>query len=115
MFRISLRTLLTLFFVPSIALAWSAYSWRWIQLRRELIVTTPIRVFPHTRDECPAAPGGLWLFGERGAKELWSANATPEQVALAAKLYPEAELVQFAGDDPKAELQEWFKDMKPYD
>lgn len=111
--RFGLRALFVVMVMASATFSWWAHAARWVHARRQLLIEAPVRIFPHERSECPWAPGGLWILGERGVKDLWMMNPSDDVVTQAARLYPEAAPVIFRGGGTS--LPEWFKDMRPYD
>ena len=89
--RFRLRTLLVLVFVASWPLAWVAYSLNWIRERREAHAVGAVEQdnIVTWRDP-PAAPYGLWLFGERALEYLRWWPGTRFSLEDAERLFPES-------------------------
>src|SRR4051794_24946576 len=88
-YQYSLRTMFVFTLVVSIPMAWVGYSLNWIRQRHRVLVDIAI-------EECdgpgPAAPGGLWLFGEKGMQRFWLRPESRIIVEEAVQLFPEAEI-----------------------
>ena len=89
--RFSLRTL---FVVLTVFCIWLGYSLNWIKERRELIG------YPYPSNDTagpgaiePAAPGLLWMLGERGVAVLLINAEDKEYELRARRLFPEAHIV----------------------
>ncbi len=92
--RYGLRTLLILLAVTSVLLAWIGHSLRWIEQRNDWR-DNPAHVgfacmseYPGS-DEPPTAPGGLWVFGEKGVGTIW---CLPAQLESVRRIFPEADI-----------------------
>ena len=98
-FRYSLRSLLIAITIVGLALGWVTRSNRWIQQRHALLTLDDFYgnqsvppLFKHV------APGGLWLFGERGQHTIRIATESPLsqadriKVHEARRLFPESTL-----------------------
>jgi hypothetical protein len=86
-FRFGLRTMLVAVVALSIPLAWVGYSLNWIRQRHEALAAR--RVYDFSDSAATTAPGGLWLFGERGVIGIL---CSPEDAELARRLFPEASI-----------------------
>lgn len=92
-FQFRLRMLLIAVAALAVPMAWGGYSLDWIRQRRA--VCEDGRVAVTTCDFAPRAPGGLWLFGERGASDVLYKPDFPNAEQLQ-RLYPEAKLTKSA-------------------
>jgi hypothetical protein len=96
-YQFSLRTMLILVFVVSIPLAWVGYSLNWIRQRQEWLekhdgradgnIVLRTHWWHDEQSEPPPAPGGLWLFGEKG---IWEIHPSSDHADLTKQLFPEA-------------------------
>jgi hypothetical protein len=84
-YQFSLRTMFVLVFVVSVPLAWVGYSLSWIRQRHEALDTR--QVYDFSDSAATTAPGGLWLFGERGVITIFCST---ENAEFARRLFPEA-------------------------
>src|SRR4051812_34791406 len=91
MFRFRLRTLLMIVALLAMPMAWVGYSLRWIRERREggglHPESTVIPIFPRAAPESTPAPGGLWIFGERGRYFVFARRGDKNRMA---RLFPES-------------------------
>lgn len=102
-YQFSLRTMFVLVTLACVVLAWVGYSLNWIRERRAILRTNAMDVsdwigilIPNGRPvERPRAPGGLWLFGEKGVTEIQSGASSVEHVR---RLFPEAVVVPLLSD-----------------
>src|SRR5262245_48830328 len=92
-FRFGLRTLFVVTAVVCVSVAWVVNSLKWIRERNvmrgkaDAAVGYPCRVRVKSP---PRAPGGLWLLGEAGTRELWVRDIDAER---ATRLFPEAAII----------------------
>ena len=111
--RFGLRTL---FVLVTIVACWLGYSMNWIHQRREALASGTMQVsgpdvalfFP------PRAPGGLWLFGEKGEYEIIVPSNDEGDGQRAIRLFPEAR-VCFLIDGWIVQYQPGSKPVKPMD
>jgi hypothetical protein len=89
-FRFSLKTVLVVMTLASIALAWARFSLDWIHERQ----TAEFADFGGDQfvdaSKLPRAPGGLWLFGEKGRGQVVCRNAS--DLERYSRLFPEAKV-----------------------
>jgi hypothetical protein len=84
-YQFSLRTMFVLVFVVSAPLAWVGCSLSWIRQRHEALDAR--QVYDSSGSAATTAPGGLWLFGDRGVITIF---CSAENAELARRLFPEA-------------------------
>src|SRR5688572_20778819 len=87
--RFGLRTM---FLLVTVFCVWLGYQLNWIRQRHAALGEGALVV----RNTCrpPArAPGGLWLFGERGVKSIAVESGSDSEVDRACALFPEAQVV----------------------
>ena len=88
-FRFRLRTLLVLTFAISFPLSWAGYSLAWIRERQAAAKLPGVGV--RRQGFLPkAAPAGLWLFGESGARYVSVYSCAPISIDRIKQLFPEA-------------------------
>ena len=90
--KFSLRTLFVLIALISIPLGWMACQLNWIRKRHDFLDSTRFdntEAYVSQRPR-PSAPGGLWLFGEKGVGFVCLEN--PAYKSEAKQLFPEAEI-----------------------
>ena len=95
-FQFRLRTLLIAVAVLAVPMAWVGYSLNWIRQRHAILDRQPPRVWSSSWGLLPTtanAPGGLWLFGERGEPVLFWEPGSREDVTQMEQLFPEAHVV----------------------
>ena len=101
--KFSLRTLLVLVTVLCVPLCWLGYQLNWIRQRREALATSWVIDFGGSASV--PAPRLLWMFGERGRKNLvvmpahglggdWTL-ADDVELKRAQELFPEASVSDF--------------------
>jgi hypothetical protein len=88
-----LRTLFAVAIPVCAALAWSAHSLNWIKQRRAILERDNIWEVSDQGTSLPSAPGGLWIFGERGIQELWMHGYDHETIQVARTAFPEADVI----------------------
>jgi len=104
MFRFRLRTLLITVAMLAVPMAWANYSLHWIEARRVALGKDNF-CFLIPSDAPRAAPGGLWLLGEKGYVRLGVIVMTRDEVERrnvvdeVKRLFPEATVVDIA-DEP---------------
>ena len=90
-FRFGLRSMFVLVTVASITTAWLTHSFNWIRQRHAYKVG--LNLYGPAQDHLrPTAPGGLWLFGEKGVWVI-RISTTKREVERAKQLFPEANVV----------------------
>jgi hypothetical protein len=95
-YQFSLRTMFVLTLVVSIPLAWVGYSLNWIRQRHEALAAR--RLYDFSGSAATTAPGGLWLFGERGVITIFC--STEENAELARRLFPESRISSLSPTSP---------------
>ena len=101
-FRFGLRTLFVVVVIASIPCAWVGYSLNWIRQRHEVLDNEWPEFNRHWRRYLAIgfnerAPGGLWLFGERGVEAL-AIGLRPGEEYIEVRvrlLFPESKLRVF--------------------
>jgi hypothetical protein len=94
-FQFSLRTMFAGMILASVVFGWWVHTSReWIKQRNEAKAQYTFSFWDDVSDTeaRPRAPGGLWLFGERGFARLWCLDGNPDTVKAAQRLFPEAEV-----------------------
>jgi hypothetical protein len=106
-----LGTAFALFAAAAVPLAWCGYSLAWIRQRHACLSNRAVMegnpcILPSV------APGGLWVFGEKGIPELiWDRDSAPAAtVAHIRKLFPESVIHEW----PPLEPVDWFN-WRPFD
>lgn len=95
MLRFRLRTLLIAVAVLAVPMAWVGHSLRWISERHAALAAG--RVYDFSDSACTTAPGGLWLFGERGVITIF---CSAEDAEFAGRLFPEAVISSLSPSPP---------------
>jgi len=89
-YQFSLRTMLVLITLVCVGCAgWVHRSKKWIRARHDALDRGLVVVAHYYTGETPAAPGALWLFGEKGIGSIMCWNNEDE---LARRLFPEAQI-----------------------
>ena len=91
MLRFRLRTLLIAVAVLAVPMTWVGYSLRWIAERRAMIDLHEVKVEMALKAPIQRAPGGLWIFGERGRPFVF---VEPGYGEAARALFPEAKVTE---------------------
>ena len=96
-FRFSLRSLLILVTLLAVATGWTIQSLHWIEKRRAALRGSAVNSCQGERPlfTKPIAPGGLWIFGERGqsAQLVNISKLAESEIAEVRRLYPESKLM----------------------
>lgn len=89
-FQFSLRTFFVLVTLICVGFGyWVHWSKEWIRQRHEALASGAVTDWNPPEDEITIAPAGLWLFGERGVKQI---VCHKEDKELATRLFPESKL-----------------------
>lgn len=104
-YQFSLKSFLIFISLLSVGFGgWAYRSKEWIRQRHEAFATRLVIDLSdspaNSRRDRPRAPGGLWLFGERGFSELMvrlrhDMNENQNDRENAAALFPEADLGRY--------------------
>jgi hypothetical protein len=99
-YQFSLRTMLIVMVLASAAFGyWVHWSREWIRQRHEAIVEPGVySIAIEAEQDRPYAPGGLWLFAEKGEAEIECNTSKREWVQ---RLFPEASVSGLGFEKPE--------------
>jgi hypothetical protein len=92
-YQFSLRTMLLTMIVASAVFGyWVHWSKEWIRQRVGIL---QYRDYFRAQDGNTVAPGGLWLFDEKGIPVLWCPDNQPQTANTLRQLFPEAMVYEY--------------------